>query len=173
MFIQLIRPVRCVIVTRRRDLTLKASVKQKQVIDTKPAWPRKKKPEQNHEIKDFGKIQKFREPTQQRWRFNISNRSRGERDNHHATEHHASNGRQRAKDQKESKDKFNCRNNKSVEIGKQNTRLDQRLAHLFTTLRHEEFAAPGKKEKETDCDPRQENSEPLPRVQLSKEYSDR
>jgi hypothetical protein len=47
-------------------------------------------------------------------------------------------------------------------------RFNQLLAHLFSSLRNKKLAAPGKKKQQTNSYPRQENSEPFPRMQLTK-----
>jgi hypothetical protein len=83
------------------------------------------------------------------------------------TQHEARNRRKRTENEKETEDEFDTGNKSSVELWKRNPRCDQCLAHLFASLGHKQFAAPGKKKEQTDGDSRDENSQPLRGVQFS------
>ena len=58
-----------------------------------------------------------------------------------------------------------------VEFGERNMSSNQRFAHLFPPLMHKKFARSGKEEQQTNRDPRQKNSEPLPDMQLTQKPS--
>src|SRR5437773_1778629 len=112
------------------------------MVHAERARTREKQPNQEYETEYLRKIEKFGEPAERRCRFYISNRGSRNRYNHHPAKHRARERGDCSKDEEQAENKFHHRNKDSIELGKRNMRRDQSLAHLFTSLRHEKFAAP-------------------------------
>jgi hypothetical protein len=111
------------------------------------------------------------QPAERRRRSDIFDRGSRDRQNHHASEHHAGERGCEAEYEKLAEGEFHDR--AKIEVGQRNVCRDQSPAHLLPALRHKKFAAPREKEQQANRQPCEKNREPFPGVQLTYKCPDR